>query len=200
VNKDVRDYEYNIGPFPNDLPQERWHKLWNTIQWCRTKEYFSDKGRVAASQRGHINEVLQPPWYIQNQSGNDKHDTGVEEGSLEANEQEDGPEYYILWQNMPTPEEKTGLSMERSVGLPPFYQFSSFTKFELFVSRAFQLKERNLNIEMLLFSVEDGPQASLERMKIAVFWESLTSYELEGYKMSFFLITAPLKQIERNLR
>ena len=68
------------------------------------------------------------------------------------------------------------------------------------MSRAFQLKERNLNIEMLLFSVEDGPQASLERMKIAVFWESLTSYELEGYKMSFFLITAPLKQIERNLR
>ncbi|KAK5235563.1 hypothetical protein LTR47_003036 [Exophiala xenobiotica] len=38
VNKDVLDYGYNIGPFPHDLPQERWHNLWNTIQWGRTKD------------------------------------------------------------------------------------------------------------------------------------------------------------------
>jgi hypothetical protein len=72
---------------------------------------------------------------------------------------------YILWLDMPAFEEKTGLMAESNVNLPAFCEFSSFENSEQHVTMKFQLQERSLMVGNLFFTIEDGPQASLTRMK-----------------------------------
>ncbi|KAK7893822.1 hypothetical protein LTR67_006523 [Exophiala xenobiotica] len=194
ANKDVSEYGYDIGPFPRDLPQERWHKLWNVIQWCRTKNFFTEEGRAAADKRSHINVALTRPWYMQARS--DSEWEGPEHTERAASDTEDDTPCSITWLDMPVSEEKTGLMVESNVNLPAFCEFSSYENFKQHVAMKFQLQERSLKVGELFFIIEDGPQASLAHRKVAVYWESLFTYQLQGYKMSFFLTSVTLKQID----
>jgi hypothetical protein len=72
---------------------------------------------------------------------------------------------YHIWLDMPAFEEKTGLMVESNVNLPAFCEFSSYENFKQHVAMKSQLKERNLKVGDLFFIIEDGPQASLTRMK-----------------------------------
>ena len=93
-------------------------------------------------------------------------------------------------------EEKTWLMAESIVILPVLYELSSFENFKQHVAMKFRLHERNLKVEDLFFTIEDGPQACLARRKVAVYWESLFTYQLQGYKMNFFLTSDKVKQID----
>ncbi|KAK5034532.1 hypothetical protein LTS07_003453 [Exophiala sideris] len=199
ANKDVQEYGYDIGPFPHDKPQERWHRLWNTYQWRRSKKFFTVEGRAVAAKRGHVNATLTRPWYMQEADGQDVEGLGDYVQPDAAEDEPPFPIYPMTWTNMGAIDEKDGLMTESTVTFPEFYKFDEFDEFKLHIAMVFQLHDRNLKIGELLFEVEDGPQASLTRTKVAVCSENLVSYQLEGYTMKFFLISEPLKQVDLDL-
>ncbi|KAI1620024.1 hypothetical protein EDD37DRAFT_698041 [Exophiala viscosa] len=199
ANQEVQDYGYDIGPFPHDMPQERWHKLWNAIQWCRTKNFFTPNGRASAAKRSYVNNALARPWYMQQGHGQDAEDLEMSTRPDAAEEEPPFPKYFITWTNMPAVIEKDGLMKEITLALPELCEFPSFETFKQHITREFQLHERELKVRDLLFTVESGPQASLTRKKVAVYWEYLTKYQLEGYMMNFFLVSEALKQVDLDL-